>query len=325
MRTTTHRVAAAALHLPSPPAHASTFRSDDLDEVRAFVARSDGEHSRVVHGSGPLSFERHALFGRQASAGWGSAGLAQTIRGAARNLVLQVPIDTVNDYAIGRRRFHVAPGSAMIVAPGSEFTRRGDPGATFVVVVGIDALFDNIQARRPEQRSRLAIHSREIDLRAGDRRSLEAAIADLAVPPEAVSAASRQALGEAGLIARVGELLLRAQGVLRAMPLDAARFAMLQDWIEAHLREPLTIDDLCRAAGVGERSLQLTFASQRGVSPMRYVAERRLAAARRILVRSDPGADVTSVAIAVGFSHLGRFAAMYRQTYGESPSRTIRR
>ena len=96
------------------------------------------------------------------------------------------------------------------------------------------------------------------------------------------------------------------------------------EWIEAHLGDPVTLGSLCRVAGVGDRSLQMTFASLRGVSPMRYVNERRLAAARRLLARAEADSDVTDVATAVGFTHLGRFATFYRQAYGESPSQTLK-
>ncbi|MCE7877870.1 MAG: AraC family transcriptional regulator [Betaproteobacteria bacterium PRO3] len=321
MSTTARR---PAFRPPPPPIHASTFRSDDVDEARAFVARSDGEHSRVVHGTGPLSFERHVLARGRVAVGWGRAGLAQTIRGAAGSLLLQVPVDAPNDYALGRRRIRVAPGSAMIVAPGWEFTRRGEPGLSMALAASVDAVVDEVEARMPTLLGRAAIQSRAIDLRESDRVALEAAVAELSAPPAAASPASRHALGEARSIALLAEILLRGKGVAQATPLGAARCAVLEGWIDAHLHEPLTIGDLCRVAGVGERSLQLTFASLRGVSPMRYVAERRLAAARRLLVRLEPGTDVTSVATAVGLPHLGRFAAMYRRAYGESPSRTLK-
>lgn len=49
----------------------------------------------------------------------------------------------------------------------------------------------------------------------------------------------------------------------------------------------------------------------------------RLAEARRQLLRAEGAASVTSVAMACGFTHLGRFAGWYRERYGESPSATL--
>jgi transcriptional regulator GlxA family with amidase domain len=60
------------------------------------------------------------------------------------------------------------------------------------------------------------------------------------------------------------------------------------------------------------------------MSPMRFVAERRLAAAHHRLRAAGPADDVTGIATECGFSHLGRFAVCYRELYGESPSLTLR-
>ncbi len=68
---------AQSFRLPPPPAHASSFFTDDLDELREFVGRSDGEHSRVVHGVGRLAFERHVLIGKSVALAWNRVALAR--------------------------------------------------------------------------------------------------------------------------------------------------------------------------------------------------------------------------------------------------------
>jgi hypothetical protein len=50
----------------------------------------------------------------------------------------------------------------------------------------------------------------------------------------------------------------------------------------------------------------------------------RLDEARRQLV-ADSAVTVTSVAMGLGFNHMGRFSRDYRRRFGESPSRTFRR
>ena len=79
---------------------------------------------------------------------------------------------------------------------------------------------------------------------------------------------------------------------------------------------------LCEIAGVGERALQKAFEPRRGMSPMRFVVERRLAAARRLLESAGPGDGVTDVAIRLGF-HFRRFAGLYSDLFGETPSQTL--
>jgi transcriptional regulator GlxA family with amidase domain len=58
---------------------------------------------------------------------------------------------------------------------------------------------------------------------------------------------------------------------------------------------------------------------------MRFVAERRLAATHHALLHAGSQANVTSIALAHGFDHVGRFAQLYRQVIGELPSRTLAR
>ena len=86
-------------------------------------------------------------------------------------------------------------------------------------------------------------------------------------------------------------------------------------------REPLpTIPELCRWAGVGQRTLEYAFRDQLGVTPVRYLKLVRLNRAHRLLRRASPADEsVTSIALACGFIELGRFAGDYCRLFGESP------
>jgi hypothetical protein len=110
--------------LPPPPSLALPFRTDALDEVRAFVARADGEHSRVVHGARPLAYERHVLFGSGVMLGWNRVGLAQTIRGTVRDPVLHLSIDVGNSYMFGRRRASLPSGQSHSISSGRRVSQN---------------------------------------------------------------------------------------------------------------------------------------------------------------------------------------------------------
>jgi AraC-like DNA-binding protein len=88
-----------------------------------------------------------------------------------------------------------------------------------------------------------------------------------------------------------------------------------------------TVADLAVFAGVSERALHTAFRRQFGVAPMSYVRRRRLEQAHDELLQLAPGngARVTDVALRHGFTHPGRFAAVYRARFGEPPSATLRR
>jgi AraC family ethanolamine operon transcriptional activator len=86
------------------------------------------------------------------------------------------------------------------------------------------------------------------------------------------------------------------------------------------------VADLCRAAGVSERTLRNAFHNVYGLSPKQYLLRHGLEEAHHALqlARGARGA-VTLVATECGFFELGRFAGAYRQLFGERPSDTLRR
>lgn len=88
---------------------------------------------------------------------------------------------------------------------------------------------------------------------------------------------------------------------------------------------PWTVVELASAVSISVRSLQDGFRHSLDTTPMAYLRLRRLEAARQDLLAATPGTTgVTEVAHRWGFVHLGRFAAIYRAAFGESPSSTLR-
>jgi len=191
----------------------------------------------------------------------------------------------------------------------------------FAISVGGRRLAEEVEARDPGGRGVLAFRSRAFELDEIERAALFSAVHLFVRALDGIQGAH----GEALLIAAVADLLLKERVAARMQGISATRLANLEAWIESHLEEPLTIGRLCEVAGVGERSLQKAFESRRGVSPMRFVSERRLAEARRRLANGNPRDNVTRVALGVGFHHMGRFAKLYRETFGEGPAQSLAR
>jgi len=110
-----------------------------------------------------------------------------------------------------------------------------------------------------------------------------------------------------------------------ALPGKAMRAAVRH--VEEHYTEPLTATALAAAAFVSERTLYDGFQREFGLTPMAFVRRFRLERAREALIAAAPddGATVAEISLRHGFGHLGRFAASYRERYGESPSETLRR
>ena len=87
--------------------------------------------------------------------------------------------------------------------------------------------------------------------------------------------------------------------------------------------EPL-MPEVAAAVGASEATLRICCAEFVGMSPGQYARLRRLNLVRAALQRADPAtASVSAIARQHGFSELGRFAGVYRTTFGEVPSVTL--
>ena len=97
-----------------------------------------------------------------------------------------------------------------------------------------------------------------------------------------------------------------------------------EDYMQAHLADPLSVLDLCRELAISERTLHYAFQEVRGLSPMAYFKASRLNAVRQELKAAAAGTtSVREIAQRWGFWHTGEFAADYRRLFGELPSETF--
>jgi len=122
------------------------------------------------------------------------------------------------------------------------------------------------------------------------------------------------------------ELLVRPNDDRAACePSNRARLVRrAEDYIQAHLGDPLSMFELCREFGVSERTLRYAFQEVRGLSPMAYFKASRLNAVRQELKTAAAGtATVHKIAQRWGFLHTGEFSADYRRLFGELPSQTL--
>jgi len=103
---------------------------------------------------------------------------------------------------------------------------------------------------------------------------------------------------------------------------------LAREYMQAHAESVITVPDLCDAAHTSRRALQYAFEDLLQVSPITYLRCMRLNRARRDLLRQasqgvGAGVGVGDVAARWGFWHLSRFAAEYRNLFGELPSATL--
>ncbi|PKH17700.1 hypothetical protein BI292_19075 [Pseudomonas sp. 43NM1] len=105
-----------------------------------------------------------------------------------------------------------------------------------------------------------------------------------------------------------------------------ASIARVVELLQGADEQPIRLSDLCRQAGVSERTLRSIFKEAFGVGPNRYLHVRRLHLVRAALSIANPTTQtVSQIALRFGFSDSGRMAADYHQLFGEYPSKTLLR
>jgi AraC-like DNA-binding protein len=96
--------------------------------------------------------------------------------------------------------------------------------------------------------------------------------------------------------------------------------------VEERPGEPWSTVRLATEVHLSARALQEGFSRDVGTPPMTYLRQVRLRRAFKALRNSmRDTTTVRAVATNFGFMHMGRFAAAYRDAFGESPSETLNR
>jgi AraC family ethanolamine operon transcriptional activator len=97
-----------------------------------------------------------------------------------------------------------------------------------------------------------------------------------------------------------------------------------QDYIQAHIHDPITLKDIYTVLGVSRRTLFYSFESIFGVTPINYIKSQRLQGARRALKQADPNtASIYAISHQWGFWNSGHFAKAYKDMFNELPSQTL--
>jgi AraC-like DNA-binding protein len=103
-----------------------------------------------------------------------------------------------------------------------------------------------------------------------------------------------------------------------AFPPPARHLLRARDLADASYFEPLSVDDLARAAGLSRAHFSREFRRAFGESPHSYLLTRRLERAAALLRSTDR--PVIEICLAVGLQSVGSFTTSFTRTYGASPT-----
>lgn len=99
--------------------------------------------------------------------------------------------------------------------------------------------------------------------------------------------------------------------------LPARVVARVRAHVDAHLGESIHLRDLAAEAGLSPYHFARAFKQAQGLTPLRFVLERRMAKARELLHSS--ALPISDIAQALGFSDQSHFTRRFRDVEGVSP------
>ena len=125
----------------------------------------------------------------------------------------------------------------------------------------------------------------------------------------------------------IGEILIKAvlsEALIRLCiaypnapePNTDTRVAQMVDWINRHLTEKLTLDDMAKSFYLNKFYLCRTFREETGMTVFAYLQTKRIAMAEQLLQAGVPAAEVAE---RVGYSDYSTFWRAYRKQTGHPP------
>jgi AraC-like DNA-binding protein len=260
------------------------------------------------------------------------SGMSVTFSQPSDAYVLYLPVTSAMEVEVGKKRLVSVPGTALVgnMACFDKLTlyeNRAHIGIAFAksAMVGqlsqlIDApVLDNIDMCATVETaspagSRLASLGNLLwncfDTEAGDR----------------VSATATSHLFQAAMA-----LILESvphnysrrlhRPVSPAMPRNLKRAI---EYMVANISQPMSVADIAREAGTSVRALQAAFQQFKDTTPLSYLRQMRLEGVHKTLSDEANTLSIAQVARAWGFTHMGRFSAIYHDAFGQTPSETAK-
>jgi AraC-like DNA-binding protein len=317
--------------------HRRAFRiiKADADEMSEHYAKtlSPAKVEPLTRGSRILVEDRHFSLGPFSIwAGKCHSGMKVTFSQPSDLFVLYLPVSSAMEIDIGRSRLTSAPGTALI-GNMSRFDKltlhenRGHIGIAFDKAAVVSQLSEMLDAP--------LLHSIELSATvetASVAGSRLAALGHLlwdcfdVEGDDRVSAVAADHLFRAAMTMileavphNYSERLKRP--VSPAMPRNLKRAI---EYMVANISQPMTIAEIAREAGTSVRALQTAFQQFKDTTPLSFLRQMRLEGVRRTLADETNALSIAQAARAWGFTHMGRFSAVYHDAFGQSPSETAR-
>lgn len=148
-----------------------------------------------------------------------------------------------------------------------------------------------------------------------DRKSMHAFVEEM-LQAFHYAALERDAIGSL-ILARLGFELERSRSLAKSQAVHP-QLSLATDFINRHYAEPLSLDDVARAANVSVSHLHMLFRTHLGESPHQYLIQKRMRLAGHALATG--GLSIKAVAVEVGYPNAENFCRAFRKFFGRSAS-----
>jgi AraC family ethanolamine operon transcriptional activator len=300
-------------------------RFDDIDALAASALAWDQEYEQIGRGRFEGRLTQLVLgdlqLGREA---W-SPGVLQRGSAPAGTWTFGLPLMAEGSLHIRRRP---APPGQLLAATSHDdvgFAATG-PTAIMVVVLPTQSIDHWVQVRRGIDRLDVNLPSPRWQVPAAEMTRRAEALSGLL---QALTTRPGDLWTDRSLPQVESQIFEVILGMIPSAEIiepvhSRARIARaVLSLLRERLDDPPSITELCILVGARERTLYLSCVEAFGRPPATLLAELRLNAAHRALSHPVRETTVTAVAALFGFSHFGRFAAIYRRQFGELPSATF--
>ncbi|MGP0224029.1 MULTISPECIES: AraC family transcriptional regulator [unclassified Paenarthrobacter] len=242
--------------------------------------------------------------------------------------LVQIPLAGHASMQVGAQTVDSTPRMATVPPIDRPFSMSWDSGSPHLIVY---------VRRTALERVALELYGREVgglgygmDLTSGSGRAFLRSVVelhdDLISRPAAAAPVFVQGLLADSMMSRLLMAMEPPAPEVRAGESESRIVRQCRELLERHAFEELTVPDIAECLGVSVRTLQTALRAETGATPSELLRSIRLDRAREMLLDANPREQsVTAVAELCGFTHQGRFSALYLQTFGELPSESLRR
>ena len=128
--------------------------------------------------------------------------------------------------------------------------------------------------------------------------------------------------GEGIALALLARLFQVPRIVPRANQLSGHRLRQAMDFIEANCLRKIRLEELANLAGLSQSYFSSAFKASTGIAPHQWQTRARVERVKRML--AAPGATLTEVAIASGFSDQAHMTRIFKRYAGMTPAAWVR-